>query len=211
MLFQYQDLLNIGYYNSKDRIFRFPSKLYQQSSSNYIDIQGIKLIQIIYSFLYSFLFRFRFSIRYKVGIRFRFGFFKYSFYSRVLVLLVLLGAKLKLLLSLGRRSSQGQFIEFSRNSRSLVDISGIFILVEFGRILRLVESSRFLRRGVDISRNLRLVDLSRFPRFQFRIRAVYYKAFLLIIGGGKQKLKVILINSYLIQLYLGLFKDYQVT
>ena len=31
------------------------------------------------------------------------------------------------------------------------------------------------------------------------------------MGGGKQKLKVILINSYLIQLYLGLSKDYQVT
>jgi hypothetical protein len=37
--------------------------------------------------------------------------------------------------------------------------------VEFSRIPRLVESSRFLRRGVDISRNLKLVDLSRFPRF----------------------------------------------
>ena len=47
----------------------------------------------------------------------------------------------------------------------MVDISEIFILVEFGRIPRLVESSRFLRRGVDISRNLRLVDLSGFPRF----------------------------------------------
>jgi hypothetical protein len=46
-----------------------------------------------------------------------------------------------------------------------VDISGIFISVEFGRILRLVESSRFLRCRVDISRNLRLVDFSRFPRF----------------------------------------------
>ena len=77
-----------------------------------------------------------------------------------------------------------------------MDISGIFILVEFGRILRLVESSGFLRCRVDISRNLRLVDLggnlrlvdlSRFPRFyfRFRFRAVYYKAFLLIIGGGK--------------------------
>ena len=85
---------------------------------------------------------------------------------------------------------------FSRNSRSLVDISGIFILVEFGGILRLVESSRFLRCRVDISGNLRLVDLggnlrlvdlSRFPRFyfRFRFRAVCYKAFLLIIGGGK--------------------------
>ena len=60
----------------------------------------------------------------------------------------------------------------------------------------MVESSRFLRYRVDISRNLRLVDLSRnlrlvdlskFPRFyfRFRFRVVYYKAFLLIIGGGK--------------------------
>ena len=68
-----------------------------------------------------------------------------------------------------------------------MDISGIFILVEFGRILRLVESSRFLRCRVDISRNLRLVDLSKFPRlyFRFRFRVVYYKVFLLIIGGSK--------------------------
>ena len=68
--------------------------------------------------------------------------------------------------------------------------------MEFSRILRLVESSGFLRYRVDISRNLRLVDLgrnlrlvdlSRFPRFyfRFRFRAVYYKAFLLIMGGGK--------------------------
>ena len=95
---------------------------------------------------------------------------------------------------------------------SLQDLVGTLdpqqILVEFSRILRLVESSGFLRYRVDINRNLRLVDLSRFPRYQFRVRAVYYKAFLLIIGGGKQKLKVVLINSYLIQLYLELFKDY---
>ena len=104
---------------------------------------------------------------------------------------------------------------FSGNSRSLVDISGIFILVEFGRILGLVESGGFLRYRVDvggnlafvefgrilglvesggflryrvdISRNLRLVDLGGFPRFYFRFgfRAVRYKVFLLIIGGGK--------------------------
>ena len=51
----------------------------------------------------------------------------------------------------------------------------------------MVESGRFLRYRVDISRNLRLVDLGRFPRFYFRFgfRAVYYKAFLLITGGGK--------------------------
>ena len=68
-----------------------------------------------------------------------------------------------------------------------MDISRIFISVEFGRILRLVESGRFLRCIVDISRNLRLVDLSRFPRFyfRFRFRAVRYKAFLLITGGSK--------------------------
>ena len=64
--------------------------------------------------------------------------------------------------------------------------------MEFSRILGLVESGRFLRYRVDISRNLRLVDLSRnlrlvdlsgFPRFYFRFkfRAVYYKVFLLII------------------------------
>jgi hypothetical protein len=57
--------------------------------------------------------------------------------------------------------------------------------VEFSRILRLVESSGFLRCRVNISRNLRLVNLSGFPRFQFRVRAVYYKTFLLITGGGE--------------------------
>ena len=58
-----------------------------------------------------------------------------------------------------------------------MDISRIFILVEFSRILRLVESSRILG----------LVESGRFPRFHFgfRFRVVYYKAFLLIIGGGK--------------------------
>ena len=68
-----------------------------------------------------------------------------------------------------------------------MDISGIFILVEFGGILRLVESGGFLRYRVGISENLRLVDLSGFLRFyfRFRFRAVYYKAFLLITGGGK--------------------------
>jgi len=46
-----------------------------------------------------------------------------------------------------------------------VDIGGNLTSVEFGEILRLVESSGFLRRGVDIGGNLRLVDLSGFPRF----------------------------------------------
>ena len=74
---------------------------------------------------------------------------------------------------------------FSRNSRSLVDISRIFILVEFSRILRLVESSGFLRYGVDIGRNLRLMDLGGFFKFWFRVRAVHCKVFLLVIGGSK--------------------------
>jgi len=49
----------------------------------------------------------RFSVRYKVSVGFRFGFFKYPFYGRILVLLVLLYIKLKfrLLLGLGWYSS----------------------------------------------------------------------------------------------------------
>ena len=80
-----------------------------------------------------------------------------------------------------------RLVESGRFLRCRVDIGRNLTFVEFGRILRLVESSRFLRYRVDISRNLRLVDLSRFPRFHFgfRFRAVCYKAFLLITGGGK--------------------------
>ena len=54
---------------------------------------------------------------------------------------------------------------FSGNSRSLVDISGIFILVEFSKILGLVEFSGFFRYRVDINKNLRLVNLGGFPKF----------------------------------------------
>ena len=57
--------------------------------------------------------------------------------------------------------------------------------MEFSGIIKSVESSKFLRYGVDISGNLRLIDLSGFSKFQFRIRAVSYKAFLLATGGGK--------------------------
>jgi len=46
-----------------------------------------------------------------------------------------------------------------------VGFSGIFTLVEFDGIPRLVESGGFLRRRVDIGGNLRLIDFSRFPRF----------------------------------------------
>ena len=60
-------------------------------------------------------------------------------------------------------------------------------VVESGGFLRyIVDISRNLRL-VDLSGNLRLIDLSGFPRFyfRFRFRAVYYKVFLLIKGGGK--------------------------
>ena len=157
-----------------------------------MDIQSVKRALLIYGFLFSF----RFSIRYGVSIRFRFGFFKYPFYSRIPVLLVLLYIRFKLLLSLGWCGSQDQFISFSIIFKPLVDIGGNLILVEFGRILGLVELSRFFRYRVDISRNLRLIDLSRFPRFQFKVRVAYYRVFLPIIRGSKQKLKVILINNY---------------
>ena len=76
-------------------------------------------------------------------------------------------------------------VDVSGYPRSLANASGYLILVEFSRILTLVEFSRFFRCRVDISGNLRLVDLSGFSRFRFRVRAVYYKAFLLITKGSK--------------------------
>ena len=48
--------------------------------------------------------------------------------------------------------------------------------MEFGGIVRSVESSGFLKYGVDIGR---------FPKFWFGVKAVSYKAFLFVIGGGK--------------------------
>jgi len=50
-----------------------------------------------------------------------------------------------------------------------VDVGGILILVEFGEILRLVESGGLFRYRVDVSGNFRLVDPSRFFRFWFRV------------------------------------------
>ena len=54
--------------------------------------------------------------------------------------------------------------------------------MEFSGIVRLVKSSKFLRCRVDINKNLRL---SRFFKFWFGVKVVYYKAFLLTMGGGK--------------------------
>ena len=88
-------------------------------------------------------------------------------------------------------------MDFSGISKSLVDISGNLTLVEFSRIPRLVESGRFLGY-VYVSGNFRLVGPSGFSRFRYGVYIVSYKALLPIAGGGKYKLKVILINSYLI-------------
>ena len=57
---------------------------------------------------------------------------------------------------------------FSGISKSLMDISGNLISVEFNRIPGLVELGGFLKY-IDISGNFRLVGLSRFSRFCFRI------------------------------------------
>jgi len=46
-----------------------------------------------------------------------------------------------------------------------VDVSGNLILVEFGRILRLVELGGLFRYRVDISGNFRLINPGRFFRF----------------------------------------------
>ena len=74
---------------------------------------------------------------------------------------------------------------FNKNFKFLIDISESLILIKFSKIFRLVKSSKFLRRGVDINKNFRLIDFSRFSKFQFKIKVVYYRAFLLIIKGGK--------------------------
>ena len=70
-------------------------------------------------------------------------------------------------------------------SRSLADIIRYLILVKFSGIIRLVKSGEFLRCKVDISGNFRLMDLSGFSKFWFRVKAVFYRAFLLTTGGGK--------------------------
>jgi len=69
--------------------------------------------------------------------------------------------------------------------RSVADVSGYSVLVEFSRILGLVESGGFLRCGVDFGGNLRLVDFSGFFRLLFRVIIMGCKAFLLAARGSK--------------------------
>ena len=66
-----------------------------------------------------------------------------------------------------------------------MDVNRNFTLIEFSGIPRLVKSSKFLKYKVDISGNLRLINFSKFPKFQFGVRIVYYKTFLLTIRGSK--------------------------
>ena len=91
--------------------------------------------------------------------------------------------KFKLLFSMRRYSAWDQFLGFSRYFRFLIDVGGYFrSLVNVGGYLILVEFSGIVRYGVDISGNLRL---NRFLKFWFGVKVVYYRVFLLIMGGGK--------------------------
>ena len=56
----------------------------------------------------------------------------------------------------------GFLTDVSRYSRSLADVGGYLVLVEFGGIVRLVKSSGFLRYGVDIGGNFRLSGFFKF-------------------------------------------------
>ena len=75
--------------------------------------------------------------------------------------------------------------DVSRYFGSMVDINSYSVLVEFNGILGLVESSGFLKCGVDFGGNLKLVNPSRFLRLLFGVITTNHKAFLLTVGGGK--------------------------
>jgi hypothetical protein len=119
------------------------------------------LFLVIYSFSGSFLLDFRFSIRYKIGVKFRFRFFKYPFYSKILVLLVFSCGKFKLLFSIGRYSTEDQFLGFSGYFKSLTDINGYFRF--------LVDICGYFRSLVDVVGYFILVDFSGFLKFQFGV------------------------------------------
>ena len=44
-------------------------------------------------------------------------------------------------------------------------VNGSLILVKFGEVFKLVESSKILKYKVNLNRNLKLINLSEFPRF----------------------------------------------
>ena len=55
--------------------------------------------------------------------------------------------------------------KFSRVFKSLIDISKNFILIEFGKFSRLIESGKSLKYKIDTSGNLKLINFSRFSKF----------------------------------------------
>jgi hypothetical protein len=59
------------------------------------------------------------------------------------------------------------------------------MLVEFLYWWNLVKFSGFLRHTAYINRNLKLINLSTFLRIRFKVKVIYFKAFLFIIKGGK--------------------------
>ena len=73
-------------------------------------------------------------------------------------------------------------MKFSGIIRSVESGEFLRYKVDINRNLRLMDFSGFLKYGVDISGNLRL---SGFFKFWFRVRVVFYKAFLFVTGGGK--------------------------
>ena len=66
-----------------------------------------------------------------------------------------------------------------------MDVNRNLILVEFGKISRLVEFSKFFKQRVDINKNLRLIDPGKFPKFQFKTRVVCCRISLYTIMGSK--------------------------
>ena len=92
----------------------------------------------------------------------------------------------KLLLSLGRYSAWDQFLGFSGYFGFLTDVGGYSgSLADVGGCPRsLTDASGYLI-SVEFGGNLGLMDLSGFPKFRFGVRAVHYRVFLLITGGGK--------------------------
>ena len=114
------------------------------------------MYRFFFGFGFNVRFNVRFSVRYRVGVEF--GFSKYPFYSKKPVFLVISCGMLKLLLSSGQCSIQGQFMGFNRNFRFLMDIGGNLASVEFSGIFWLVESGGFLVYGVGIGGILMSVD-----------------------------------------------------
>ena len=95
---------------------------------------------------------------------------------------------------MGRCSVWDLLLGFSRYFKSLIDTSRFFRF--------LIDICGYFRFLADVIKYLILVkfskNLNRFLKFWFRIKIVYYRVFLFIIKGSKQKLKVILINNYFI-------------